>query len=485
MDDKYKYFDMAIDYYTKLNKSKKFRIIKKLFYSTQLKGPHIDFYHYPYGLNKSSPLDNFKKFQIKIIKSINHLLICETQKLFLNKHVIFAMIEQINNVLNENDQYWLNYEFSEYEVSDIKKTYTMYKLFLETYVNRLVVIRLGDTEIGEELYKTCIKSNLSVNISPNQLQLFGIKRAKQVISIIESEFGMSIFDVINKYKNEGTPIQSETELISSCMSNIMELSNYVKQICPNIIVPETHKIKIKEIPQLRSKWSSKAKVSGRYLFLNMSNVKSYKKESLMRLCAHEVISGHIMYRTNSNIAINDYFAYCKQYNKKCPKQTKRLMKSGIKALHEGFASYAETMMLEMYKQDKIYLYLSQLFHAVRIILDTGLNSSKVKFKFDKDSATKILKMYTLLNDNGINSEIHRYLANPAQACAYGFGYYCIKKMEEEYTKHNKPLSDFYSDIYKLPLPLPILAMYTKNLHRDGKLDRFNVQKIDDVNLLNG
>ena len=452
-----KYFDMAVEYYTNISSDKKYNSIKKLFYSTQLSGPHLDFYHLPYSFNKSTPFENFKKFQRKIIKSINNLLSCEKNHMYLPKQVILSMIEQLDIVLNVDNKYWENFGFNTNEVESIKKTYMLYRHFLETYV-----MRLPSNTINEEVYKYCLKQCIGTDISPRNLQKFGIAKVKQLINHIQDLSGRQFFDLLGENQRNGTSIQSETELASYVMECILKLHEHTKELfnSTNIIIPEPHKIKIKPIPQLMTKWSSNARTSGRYLFLDMSNLNSFKKEHIMQLCVHEVMPGHIMLRKNADNVINTYLE-----GKNIPKNIKKLMKSGLNAFYEGYACYVESMMFKLY-DNLIGVYLSHLFNAVRVIIDTGLNSSDVEIHLDYETAKAFMKRMTLLSDELINSEILRCLASPGQSSSCTYGHDMISLLGKKLLAKGYFKLDFCKMIYTLPLPFDILLKYADEIEEN-------------------
>jgi hypothetical protein len=464
MNDKYKYYDQAVEYYSKLSKNRLYKINHKLFYSTHLTGPHLDFYYEPYGLNKNTPERNFKKFNKSILKSINNLSYCEKFGLYLNKSVITIMITQIVDILGTNKNYWLKYNFDDEIILDINKVYLFYKLFLETYQNRIPEKKSKNCEIS---YLMSLKTNLGLNVDPNDLQKLGIHRAKKIIKELEDLHKIPFSLIHQKYKTFGTSCESESELLTLVMKNILDLYNFSKQIFPNTLqIPEPDTIKLKWIPELKAKWSSKGKVSGRYLFLNGHNIQSYKKEQLMRLCAHETIPGHIMFRLNTNNFLKTYLSSKKLISppQKISKITKKLLKSGTKTVNEGFASHIEKFILNIVPVEnnlstiKTTLLFNKLFHAIRMILDTGLNSENVTLKFTEKNATKILKTFTTLSDDGIKAEINKYYVNQGRACAYCFGNTCYDVIEQIYKKANKT-NEFYSDIFTLQLPISLIFKY--------------------------
>lgn len=436
----YSYIDNALKYYNKLYNNKKYKLVKQLFYSTQLNGPHVEFYNLPYSFNKNEPIKNFMKFQKNIIKSINNLLLCEKKHIYLHKNIIIIMIEQINNIIIISNSYWENFGMN---ADDIKKTYIIYKNFLETYLHRINTSRLGET-----LYQMCIKMNLGINISPNDLQLFAIKKLKDTIKKIESHNQTSIFAVIDKYKKIKTSFSSENELISSIMENIYTLHSHIKNnMSDKIIIPESHKIKIKQMNPMIAKWNLDGYSFERFFFINMSNIDLYRKELLLMLCSREI--SLIMLRTNLEKNINDYFS-----NNKVSIHIQKLIKIGINSLNNGIATYMEHMISKLY--DINYFYLTELLNYLRILLDTALNSNNVKIKINIDTAKNIIEKFTILNDEAINAEINKYLASPAQLCSYGFGYHIINLLQNKYLQNGYDIKDFYDFIYTTPLTIQTL-----------------------------
>jgi uncharacterized protein (DUF885 family) len=286
------------------------------------------------------------------------------------------MIEQIDTVLSTNKIYWFNYGFTDTDITNINKTYQMYKTFLETYIIRIPAVHNNDA-----IYKIHIYMNLSKYIHPNDLQQFGFERAKQLIDKIKEITNLPYMDALKQYRENRKFITTENELMTSVMTCILTLYEKSKEIFPpSIKILETHKIKIKNTPMLKSKWSSIGKASGRYFFINSLNLNKYTKESLMNLCAHDTIPGHITFKNNTNKILDKYFKIKKKQNIKIDKNIKKLMKTGTKFLHEGISCYAETIMKDLY-DNVLDMYFNQLFRAIKIIIDTGLHSNLVEYKY--------------------------------------------------------------------------------------------------------
>lgn len=453
---KYKYYDEAIEYYSLLSKHPIYKKNTKLYYATHLNGPHIDFYHEPYSLNKNTPLRNFKKFNKSILKSINNLSSCEKYGLYLNKSVVKIMIDQITLILNENQSYWENYNFNLEIIKDINKVYVMYKLYLETYLNRIKNEISENTKIS---YKMSLATNLGMNVDHNKIILLGEHQITKIISQLEQLHKKKFNLILEDFKNQGTPCESESELLSLIMKHILDLYYKIKTDSnfSELIIPEPHTIKLKWIQPLKSQWSSKGKVSGRYFFLNNSNINAYKKEQLLRLTIHEILPGHIMFRTNTNQIVKSYLK-SKTHIKK---HVKKLLKSGTKAVNEGFASYIEKILLNFDNniETQTLLLFGKLFHAIRMILDVKLNMGII----NEHTAINILKNTTILSETGIKSEINKYYANPGRSCAYSFGSCCYNILEHIYKNNSKLKNDFYKDMFTLQLPIPIIFKYVDDI----------------------
>jgi hypothetical protein len=301
-----------------------------------------------------------------------------------------------------------------------------------------------------------LKINLGVNADPKNLQLLAKSQITKIVEKLEKLHNKNFDLILNEYKNFGTPCESESQILSLIMKHILNLYQFAihNENFSGLVIPEPHTIKLKWIQSLKAQWSSKGKVSGRYFFLNGSNIQSYKTEQLLRLCIHEVIPGHIMFRLNTNSFIKSYFD-----KNKSKKSIRKMIKSGSKAVNEGFASYIEKILLQIDPsiESMTMLLFNKLFHALRMFIDVGLNSSNATWKFNKESAFSALKSFTILTDQGIEAEINKYYANPGVACSYCFGNCYYEVLENIYNKHGH--NDFYKDMYTLQLPFPIIFRY--------------------------
>lgn len=458
-EHKSKYIKLTESYYKEIKNNKYYKKHKICFKMTHIKGYHIDFYEMPYEFNKKSPRTNYNKFYKRIVGHMNNLLTNAKNDIYLSEQVVETMIYQINNIiLTTSELYWKNFGFSEKIIENIKNTYKMLELFLNIYKNTVPtsdIIGIGKTKEGNNLYDFCIQYNLGVKITPNQLQKYAMLNLNKLVEQIENVTKKS-FDIVKQnLSSSGSYFTNKSDMITSASRYINDLFYKIKPIfSDNIIIPLPSSIKIREIPTLTAKWSAKGKSHDNFFYLNTEKINSIKQETIKKLCIHETIMGHILERIN-------YKNELKKYN--INKNIIDLYKKGIPALKEGWAIYCEEIAKDMFDDiSDISILMSHVYHSVKIIIDTGLNSANVDVKFNLNTATEFLNKYTMLDDESINNEILKSLSNPAHGCSYGFGYKIIKILESKFLAKNNNKKDFYDFILTNPFSIPSLFTYMEN-----------------------
>lgn len=429
--------------FRKIKENKYYSYLKRFTESTHVKGTYIEFYLNPLGNGGRNDGEIIVKFHKKILKSIVKMLRCQSKQIHHNKIIIDNMQIQIKKIV-ENRDYWLRYGFSEKNVDDIFSIYASYYNFLDSYKMRIpddkTVVGLGKTSSGNKLYDFSIFNATSLKIPANDLQQFGFVQLLKNIEDIESISGMKFGELKSLQQTTGESVGTVQELKHLMEMNINKLYNVTKSRLRNrIVMPNLTKIKIKEIPDIKAKWSSKAKAFENTMYINTHKIGSYKKDNLLRMCAHECIPGHMMERNMSTNILN---------NMEISKDVKHMCYKGFTCMKEGWASYAEKIGL-LYaesndKSDEISMLFNKILHSVRIIVDTALNSATVNVKFNVDQARDFLIKYTVINEDTIDSEINKSLTNPGVQCSYGLGRHMIDLMEKTYLKKHmdKTIDDF-------------------------------------------
>jgi uncharacterized protein (DUF885 family) len=118
--------------------------------------------------------------------------------------------------------------------------------------------------------------------------------------------------------------------------------------------------------------------------------------------------------------------------------------SGNSGYVEGWALYAEQLGKEVgFYQDPVSDYgrlSSELFRAVRLVVDTGLHSED----WSRDQVVEFFRKYQPVDEPTIQSETDRYIAWPAQALSYKLGQLKFRELRERAQKQLGPKFDIRS-----------------------------------------
>jgi uncharacterized protein (DUF885 family) len=122
----------------------------------------------------------------------------------------------------------------------------------------------------------------------------------------------------------------------------------------------------------------------------------------------------------------------------------RLHSLGFTAYIEGWALYAEQLGKEVgFYQDRVSDYgrlSSELFRAVRLVVDTGIHSKG----WTRDQVVDFMHKSGAVDEPTIQSETDRYIAWPAQALAYKLGQLKFRELRERAREELGPKFDLRS-----------------------------------------
>jgi uncharacterized protein (DUF885 family) len=122
----------------------------------------------------------------------------------------------------------------------------------------------------------------------------------------------------------------------------------------------------------------------------------------------------------------------------------RLHGLGFNAYIEGWALYAEQLGKEVgFYQDPVSDYgrlSSELFRAVRLVVDTGIHSQG----WSRDQVVDFMRKSGAVDEPTIQSETDRYIAWPAQALSYKLGQLKFRELRDRAQKELGPKFDIRS-----------------------------------------
>ena len=151
-------------------------------------------------------------------------------------------------------------------------------------------------------------------------------------------------------------------------------------------------------------------------YANLYDIKQTPKYSMRTLAFHEAIPGHHL-QNAINLENEDLTLYRKHGY-------------GTSAFSEGWALYAERLAVELGLVDNPYDELgvlqSELFRAVRLVVDTGIHFKR----WTRQEAIEYMKNTTGMSNTEVVVEIERYIVWPGQACSYKMGMLKILDLRE-------------------------------------------------------
>jgi uncharacterized protein (DUF885 family) len=147
--------------------------------------------------------------------------------------------------------------------------------------------------------------------------------------------------------------------------------------------------------------------------------------------------------------------------------------AGNSGYTEGWALYAEQLGKDVgFYQDPVSDYgrlASELFRAVRLVVDTGLHSEG----WTRDQVVDFLRKSAAVDEPTIQSETDRYIAWPAQALAYKLGQLKFRELRDRARKElgaNFDIRSFHDEMLSGGvLPLDLLDSRTDGWIRSQKL----------------
>lgn len=315
---------------------------------------------------------------------------------------------------------------------------------------------------GEEYYKFCLRHHTTTDMRPEEIHTLGLKQVKQIQKTVRKHLKSMGYNTNQEYnslmrqvwrtiytKKRNEYVYSDTESGKyQILHDFREIVKFSRKKIPELfnVIPKTP-VQVKSVPEFMEKTMGTFyqplkldKSSSGIFFVNLSGGRI--KPGMECLSFHEAIPGH-----HFQIALD----------RESPE-----FRLFYTLLHptgyiEGWALYVEKLALENEWYSDTYsvfgYYNSELFRAVRLVVDTGIHYKK----WSREQAR------TYMNENlGWSSynEIDRYITWPGQACAYKIGEIKIlelRKKAKNELENMFNIKDFHDVVLKYgSLPLIML-----------------------------
>ncbi|MCK4232788.1 DUF885 domain-containing protein, partial [candidate division WOR-3 bacterium] len=315
---------------------------------------------------------------------------------------------------------------------------------------------------GDEYYRYCLHHHTTTAMTPGEIHNLGLKEVSRIQDEIKIHFetlGISVSekfsDLATEYRKTVSDRIDERYLYPAneegkqqTLKDYQAIIDTMSVKLPDLfsLIPKAS-VRVERVPEFKEQTAGTyyqfPKLdgsSGGIFYANLSY--QHFKPSMKALAYHEAIPGH-----HFQIAIEQ------------GSPDFRLFKSlfFFTGYTEGWALYAEKLAKEYGFYDDIHSLIgclwSELFRAVRLVVDTGIHYKK----WTREQA------YQYMLDNvgwAGYGEIDRYIVWPGQACAYKIGELKILELREQAQKElgeRFDIKDFHSVVLKQgSVPLEIL-----------------------------
>jgi uncharacterized protein (DUF885 family) len=323
---------------------------------------------------------------------------------------------------------------------DVIPAYRSFAAFVRTEYapdgrTTLAITSLPD---GEKRYRNDIYGRTTTHMTPDQIHQLGLREIDRIqveMTVIAKKEG---FADLASFR---ASLKTNPKYIPTSSEQILEdFRHYIAQMEPKLpelftLLPNSP-VTVEAIPAFQSAAATHyvtgtpdGKRPGRVVVATSN----FAERSLIddeAIAYHEGVPGHHM-----QLSVQQHLVGLPKF---------RLHGLGLTAYLEGWALYAEQLGKEVgFYQDPVSDYgrlSSELFRAVRLVVDTGIHSKG----WTRDQVVDFFRKSGAVDEPTIQSETDRYIAWPAQALAYKLGQLKFRELRERAQKELGPKFDVRS-----------------------------------------
>jgi uncharacterized protein (DUF885 family) len=285
---------------------------------------------------------------------------------------------------------------------------------------------------GEAYYALALKLFTTTDYAPEYIHNIGLAEVDriqaEILEILQAEgwdVSLGFTAAINEMSENPRFYFSDSgegrdQILAEYEALIEEVSGKLEPWFATI--PEAP-VEVKRVPEFKQKTAP----GGYYeipafdgsrpgaFYANLYDIKATPKYGMRTLTYHEAIPGH-----HFQLAIQQDLEDLPFFRRLIP----------FSAYSEGWALYAERLAWEMGlledPYDNIGRLQSELFRAVRLVVDTGIHA----MRWSREEAIDYMLANTGFAESDVVAEIERYFVMPGQATAYKVGMIKILELRE-------------------------------------------------------
>jgi uncharacterized protein (DUF885 family) len=339
--------------------------------------------------------------------------------------------------ISAEDQKRLTQQITDAINADVIPAYKLFADFLRTVyaLEGRTTLSITSLPDGQKRYENDIYARTTTRLTPDEIHQIGLREIDRIegemtrIAKKEGFADLAAFRASLKTNPKYVPKSSEQILD--------DFRHYIAQMEPKLpqlftLLPKSP-VTVEAIPAFQSAAATHyvtgtpdGKRPGRVVVATSD----FAQRSLIddeAIAYHEGIPGHHM-----QLSVQQQLTGLPKF---------RLHGLGFNAYIEGWALYAEQLGKEVgFYQDPVSDYgrlSSELFRAVRLVVDTGIHSKG----WSRDQVVDFFRKSGAVDEPTIQSETDRYIAWPAQALSYKLGQLKIRELRERAQKELGPKFD--------------------------------------------
>jgi len=274
---------------------------------------------------------------------------------------------------------------------------------------------------GKRRYQAAIRRLTTTNLPASEIHRIGLSEYDRIVAEMTALAKANGFADLESFRNkvENDPKYKPT----SEQSIVDDFSKYIAQMQPKLPqlfnnVPKAP-VTVEAIPDFQKAAATHYQTGtpdGKRPGRVSVAVSDYTKRSFINdeaVAYHEGVPGHHM-----QLSVQQTLTGLPEFRKH----------GGNSAYTEGWALYAEQLGKEVgFYQDPGSDYgrlRSELFRAVRLVVDTGIHD----MNWSRDQVVDYMRKSHAIDEPTIQAETDRYISWPAQACSYKLGQLKIREL---------------------------------------------------------
>jgi uncharacterized protein (DUF885 family) len=339
--------------------------------------------------------------------------------------------------ISPEDQKRLTQQITDAITTDVVPAYKTFATFLSTEYapegrTTLSITSLRD---GEKRYENDIYGRTTTHMKPDEIHQLGLREIARIQAEMTAIAKKEGFADLASFR---ASLKTNPKYIPTSADQILDdFRRYIAQMEPKLpelftLLPKSP-VTVEAIPAFQSAAATHyvtgtpdGKRPGRVVVAT-SNFAERSMIDDEAVAYHEGVPGHHM-----QLSVQQQLTGMPKF---------RLHGLGFNAYTEGWALYAEQLGKEVgFYQDPVSDYgrlSSELFRAVRLVVDTGIHSKG----WSRDQVVDFMRKSGAVDEPTIQSETDRYIAWPAQALSYKLGQLKIRELRERAKKELGPKFD--------------------------------------------